>query len=86
MVSGHNTGGQSGESSGSTGGRNAQGGGVTTTDAGGSSTVTGDCNIGDSKACRVVIGIYNGQESCFVGMQYCDTGTWTGCIDKRDGG
>jgi len=66
----------------STGGRNARDSGTAVT--GDSGTVVGNCTIGDSKACRVVLGIYNGQESCFVGMQYCDTGTWTSCIDKRD--
>ena len=52
--------------------------------AGDADVSSGTCTIGDSRACRVVLGIYKGQESCFVGMQYCDTGTWTSCIDSRD--
>lgn len=66
----------------STGGRNPRDSGTGV--SGDSGTVVGNCTIGDSQACRVVLGIYNGQESCFVGMQYCDTGIWTSCIDKRD--
>ena len=81
MAGGYNPNHQDGGSN-STGGRNARDSGTgVTSDSG---TVSGNCTIGDSKACRVVLGIYNGQESCFVGMQYCDTGTWTSCIDKRD--
>ena len=78
MAPGDDTGRHDGGSN-SSGGRNTGDGG-----SGDSGTVSGTCKIGDSKACRVVLGIYKGQESCFVGMQYCDTGTWTSCIDKRD--
>jgi hypothetical protein len=73
---GGNEGGQS-----NTGGRSALLG-----DAGGSVTVSGTCTIGTSVSCRVVIGIVNNQESCFVGVQYCDTGTWGRCTDPRDAG
>ena len=70
------------------GGTNTSGGQTSRTAdsevAGDSGTASGTCTIGDAVACRVVLGIYKGQESCFVGMQYCDTGTWTTCIDKRD--
>lgn len=83
MAGGWSTGGNGGASN-NTGGRNASDAG--TGGAGGSSVVSGSCTIGASKACRVVIGVYNGVESCFVGMQYCDVGTWTRCIDKRDAG
>ena len=55
-------------------------------DAGGSVTYSGTCTIGDATSCRYVIGIVNNQESCFVGMQYCDTGTWSKCSDPRDAG
>ncbi len=71
-----NQGGQS-----NTGGRSALLG-----DAGGSVTVSGTCTIGDSISCRVVIGTVNNQESCMVGMQYCDTGEWSHCMDPRDAG
>ena len=53
-------------------------------DAGDAGAAGTTCTIGESKACRVVLGTYQGQENCFVGMQYCDTGVWTSCIDKRD--
>ena len=81
MASGMGLGGQGGGSN-NTGGRKSQGG--STGDAGGSDTASGNCAIGTSRACRVVLGIYNGIESCFVGMQYCDVGSWTHCIDPRD--
>lgn len=81
MAGGSSSGGQGGASN-NTGGRNTSDAG--TGGAGGSNVVLGTCTIGTSKSCRVVIGIYNGVESCFVGMQYCDVGTWTPCIDARD--
>lgn len=75
------------------GGASSQGGGggvggtAGTSAGGGTSDVqSGTCTVGDSRGCRVVLGVYDGQESCFVGMQYCDTGTWTLCIDPRDAG
>ena len=83
MAGGFGTGGQGGGSN-NTGGRNTSDAG--TGGAGGSNVVSGSCTIGTSKACRVVLGIYNGVESCFVGMQYCDVGTWTPCMDARDAG
>ena len=55
-------------------------------DAGGSDVTSGNCTIGSSRSCRVVLGVYNGIESCFVGKQYCDTGTWGPCQDPRDAG
>ncbi len=61
-------------------------GATSTGGASGSDTQTGSCTVGDSRSCRVVLGVYDGQESCFIGMQYCDTGTWTLCQDPRDAG
>ncbi len=78
----HGSGGQGNEGGlGSTGGSSSIPG-----DSGDSGTSSGPCTVGDSRSCRVVLGVYLGQESCFVGMQYCDTGTWTPCIDPRDAG
>jgi len=65
---------------GSTGGRSDSAGGSSSNDI-----ASGSCTLGESRACRYVIsGGGNYQESCFVGMQYCDTDTWSGCIDARD--
>lgn len=73
--------------SGNEGGQSSTGGhGGLLGDAGGSVTYSGTCAIGDAISCRYVIGIVNNQESCFVGMQYCDTGTWSKCSDPRDAG
>ena len=79
MAAPHGSGGSKSEGgAGSTGGRSASVGGT-----GASDVSTGTCTIGDARACRVVW-FSVGQESCFNGMQYCDTGAWTGCTDPRD--
>jgi hypothetical protein len=79
----HGSGGQGNEGGlGGTGGNSSASG-----ETGGSGTGGGGpCTVGDSRSCRVVLGVYDGQESCFIGMEYCDTGTWTPCIDPRDAG
>ena len=79
---GHGSGGAGGQA-----GNGSVGGTSSTSSGGGSSDVqAGACTVGDSRGCRVVLSVYEGQESCFVGMQYCDTGTWTLCVDPRDAG
>lgn len=79
MAGPRGTGGAHSGGAGNAGGLSSNAGGSTSNDV-----TTGACTIGDSRACRYVIGTYNNQESCFVGMQYCDTGIWTSCIDPRD--
>ncbi len=79
MAGAHGTGGARADGGTNTGGFTLGGTGSTNDDV-----ATGACTMGDSRSCRYVISSYQNQESCFVGMQYCDTDTWTKCIDPRD--
>lgn len=79
MAGFHGTGGARSDAGNHTGGSTSDAGDSTSNDE-----ASGQCTIGDSRPCRTVISSYLEQESCFVGVQYCDTGTWTKCTDPRD--
>ena len=41
------------------------------------------CKDGEKRACHVTLGNHEGVTSCFVGVQFCESGEWTGCSAGR---
>ena len=39
--------------------------------------VTGTCDAGDVRSCKIQIN----ERNCFVGEQVCEAGTWSDCLD-----
>lgn len=46
----------------------------------------GTCGSGEAedRECKVYHRQANGVTSCFVGIQYCDGGSWSDCIDPNN--
>ncbi len=66
-------GGESGAAGG--GGKSAAGGNA----GGGAGVLTGACEWGEERECRVYMGDPPGSEGCWVGVQSCFNNEWTEC-------
>ncbi|MEZ4224447.1 MAG: hypothetical protein R3B13_26090 [Polyangiaceae bacterium] len=42
------------------------------------------CAVGSEKECKVLLPPQGNVQNCFVGVQYCDDGTWSSCQTPRD--
>ena len=50
----------------------------------GNDVATGECELGESRDCRVWLPEVNGVKNCFVGTQVCVTDAWSKCLSDDD--
>lgn len=39
------------------------------------------CKDGEKRTCHVTLGNHEGIQSCFVGVQFCESDEWTPCVE-----